>query len=116
MQLVAGSFFEEVPIGADAYVMKNIMHDWDDERCIHILKVVRKAMKPGARVILCESLIEKNEPANFAAIADVQMFMVCDDGRERGRAELEQLLRAAGFRPGRVLPSPTVSVIEGIAE
>jgi hypothetical protein len=73
-------------------------------------------MKPGGRLVLCESLIEKNDPANFAAISDVQMFMVCDDGRERGRAEFASLLRAAGFGLGRVLPSPTVSVIEGIAE
>jgi hypothetical protein len=116
MQLMPGSFFAEVPIGADAYVLKNVMHDWDDARCLHILGVMRKAMKPGARIILCESLVEKNDAESLAAIADVQMLMASDDGRERGRAELERLLTSAGFRLGRVLPSPTVSVIEGIAE
>jgi hypothetical protein len=115
MELVPGSFFDTVPIGADAYLLKNVLHDWDDARSLQILGNVRRAMQPGGRLILCESLVEKNDANGLAAMADVHMLMVCDDGRERSRAELAALLTASGFRPGRVLPSPTVSVIEGIA-
>jgi hypothetical protein len=116
VQLVPGSFFDAVPIGADAYVLKNILHDWDDARSLHILGVVRKAMQKRQRLILCETLTERNDVAGLGALADLQMMAVCGDGRERSRDEYAELLAKSGFRVGRVLPSPTVSVIEAIAE
>jgi hypothetical protein len=115
VELVPGNIFAEVPIGADVYTLKNILHDWDDARSLQILGVVRKAMKPGARLLVCEVLTERNDPHSLGALSDVHMMMVCSDGRERSRQEYAELLTQSGFRPGRVLASPMVSVIEGIA-
>ena len=70
--------------------------------------------QPGQRLVLVEATIERNQVA-LAAWADVHMMVVCDEGRERSRAELEALLAAAGFRPARFYPSPMLAVLEGIA-
>jgi hypothetical protein len=114
-ELVPGNIFAEVPIGADAYTLKNVLHDWDDARSLQILGVVRKAMKPGARLLVCEMLTERNDPYGLGVLSDVHMMMVCSDGRERSRQEYADLLTKSGFRPARVLASPMMSVIEGIA-
>jgi hypothetical protein len=113
VRLEPGNFFASVPSGADAYLLKNILHDWDDARCRDILRTVRKAMQPGQRVLLVESLLERNDTTNLAALADLQMMMVCSEGRERSAGELNQLLRDSGFAPARVFTYPTVSVVEG---
>jgi len=72
-------------------------------------------MQSGQRLLLVESLIERNDADNFAALADLQMMMVCSDGRERSAGELHQLMRDSGFTPGRVFTYPTVCVVEGHA-
>jgi hypothetical protein len=114
VQLVAGSFFDKVPAGCDAYLMKNVLHDWDDAACARILGVCRRAMEPGTRLLLVETLLEKNA-LHFGALADVQMMTVCSDGRERSRAEFERLLGAAGFKLARVFDTPTLAVLESLA-
>lgn len=111
----AGNFFEKVPEGADVYTMKNILHDWGDAQCKVILGAVRKAMKPSAKLLLVESLLGRDDVNNPAALADVQMMMVCDDGRERTLDEFRALLEATGFRLGRAWPTATDSLIEGVA-
>ena len=115
-RLVPGSFFEAVPPGCDAYMMKNILHDWDDARSLHILGKVRAAMQPGQRLLICEGLID-DPHTDGVTLADLQMMVVCSDGRERTRAEYEALLQQSGFRRGRVLPTayPTTWVIEALA-
>jgi hypothetical protein len=115
VQLVAGSFFERVPAGADAYLLKNVLHDWDDARCRTILGVCRAAMKPGARLVVVEQLTGRNRTDSFGALGDLQMMVACDDGRERSREDFRALFEGAGFAFGRVFESPTMSVIEGLA-
>jgi hypothetical protein len=114
VELVAGSFFESVPPGCDAYILKHVLHDWDDARCGRILDTCRSAMRPGSRVLLVELSTEKNE-VSFAALLDVQMMIHCG-GRERSGAELGSLLRNSGFRTARVFRTPMLSIIEGIAD
>jgi O-methyltransferase len=116
VELLVGSFFEGVPAGADAYLLKNILHDWDDARSLQILGVVRRAMQAGQRLLVIEWITERNDSAALGALSDVQMMTVCNEGRERGRRELEQLLGQGGFRVTRVFPSPTVSVVEAVAD
>ena len=113
--LQAGSFFESVPRGADAYLLKNILHDWDDERSSLILRNVRGAMKPGERVLIVEMLVTKNDTTGLGPLADVQMMVICGNGRERSAEELQALLHDAGFAKGRVFTYPTVSIVEGRA-
>ncbi len=115
VRLVPGSFFDSVPVGCDAYLLKNVLHDWDDARCAKILSNVRSAVSPGGRLLLVESLLERNEWNNVAAVGDLQMMVVCDEGRERGREEFSRLMTATGFCPARVFTTPSVSIIEGIA-
>jgi hypothetical protein len=115
VQLVPGNFFARVPTGADAYVLKNVLHDWDDERALAILKTVRAAMAPGARILIAETLCEPNQTDGFAPFSDVQMMVVCDEGRERSQEEYRRLLGKAGVTPGRIFESPIVSVMEGRA-
>ncbi|HEX2914360.1 MAG TPA: methyltransferase [Chloroflexia bacterium] len=114
-RLVAGDFFESVPAGADAYIMKFILHDWDDEHCLQILRNCRKAIQPGGRLLVVEQLIPAgNEPA-FSKILDLEMLAILV-GRERTAAEFEQLFEESSFRLSRVIPAPAdFSIIEGIA-
>jgi predicted protein tyrosine phosphatase len=114
-ELVVGNFFDKVPSGADAYVLKNIMHDWDDTSATKILRTVRDAAKPGAKVVICESIVERGSRDPKGTLADIQMMVGCSNGRERGVDEMRSLFRGAGFELGRVFPYPTISVIEGVA-
>lgn len=115
-ELVAGSFFEAVPSGCDAYLLKNILHDWDDRRSLQILGNVRRAMQPGRRLIVCEGLID-DPRTDGVTLADLQMMVVCAGGRERSRDEYGRLFAQAGFRLERALPTafPTTWIIEGLA-
>lgn len=115
IRLTPGDFFTAIPEGADAYLMKNILHDWDDATALAILAVCRRAMRPGQRLVLAEALVEPRDTTSFGVLFDLQMMVSCRDGRERSRADFERLLLASGFSPGRVFASPTTSVIEGIA-
>jgi hypothetical protein len=117
VELVAGSFFDEgsVPKGADVYMLKHILHDWDDERCVAILRNCRAAMEPGARLLVIEALVE-DATEDYGALADLHMMVVCCDGRERARSEYEKLLALAGFRLDRVLEAPTpVAILDAVA-
>ena len=113
--LTPGSFFERVPSGADAYLLKNILHDWDDERCVAILRNVRAALGEGGRVLIAESVLERYSQDPIAAPADLQMMVACSDGRERSQAEYENLLAKSGLKLARRFSFPTISVIEGVA-
>jgi len=113
VELAPGNFFDSVPSDCDAYLLKNVLHDWDDEHCARILDTCRSAMRPGDKLLIVEFVVEKNEVA-FPALMDVAMLTQCG-GRERTRAEFERLLRASGFRMARVFDTPGQSIIEGIA-
>ncbi|HEY1956982.1 MAG TPA: methyltransferase [Polyangiaceae bacterium] len=115
VELAPGSFFDEVPSGCDAYMMKNILHDWDDATSTRILKVVRRAMQPGQRIILVEMIVDRLARDVVGTQVDLQMMIACDEGRERSVDELAKLFAASGFRFTRVFPFPTVSIIEGEA-
>lgn len=114
VELVPGSFFDSVPSGADAYLLKNILHDWDDARSTKILQNCRAAMSHGQRIVVVEAIVE-DDTKNFGALLDLQM-MVVGEGRERSRADFERLLRMSGFRLARTFDAPTpIAIIEGIA-
>lgn len=114
-ELVPGSFFDSVPRGCDAYVMKHILHDWDDERCIAILKNCRSVMEAGGRLLVIEALVEETTD-DYGALADLHMMIVCCDGKERGREQYARLLAQSGFRLARVMEAPTpVAILEAIA-
>lgn len=100
--LVEGDIFGEFSASADVYLLKTVLHDWDDDTCLRILGTVHSAMPPGATIVIIEYLQERNVPSYPASMNDLQMAVICDRGRERSRAELQDLLRRAGFTPTTV--------------
>ena len=112
-QVIGGSFFESVPEGANAYLMRHIIHDWDDEKATKILKNVHRAMGKDGRVLVVEGVIlPGNEPA-FGKLLDLHM-MVVPGGKERTEAEYRKLFEGAGLRLTRIVPTKAeVSVVEG---
>ena len=115
VELVEGDLFGEVPAGADVYVLKSVLHDWDDATCARILRTVRAAMRPGARLVVIEQIQERNRPHPLASSTDVLMLIQTDDGRERSRRELRDVLARAGLRPGRIKRAGAVALIEATA-
>jgi hypothetical protein len=114
VEVSIANFFESVPIGADTYILKNVLHDWDDEQSRAILRNVRRSVPSGGRVLIVEMLVERTDTAGIGPMVDLQMMMVCSDGRERGLSDFERLLRDTGFTPGRVFAHPSMAVIEGL--
>ena len=111
-ETVAGDFFESVPAAGDAYVMKHIIHDWDDDRAAAILSNIKKARKAGGRVILLESVLQPGNAADFGKLIDLEMLLV-PGGRERTAAEFEALFAKAGLSLTRIVPTESpLSVIE----
>src|SRR5437879_2669041 len=107
-ELVSGSFFESIPAGHDAYLLKNIVHDWNDEKAAIFLATCRKAMKPDACLLLVEQIVparaEDSPPSRRIFMVDVQMLVMLA-GRERTEDEYRELLRAAGLRLTQVIPT-----------
>ncbi len=115
LELATGDFFAKVPSGGDAYMMKHIIHDWDDERAITILKNIKKAMNPGARVLVIESVIADGNGQDFGKLLDIEM-LVSPGGKERTAAEYEDLFRRSGLRLTRIVRTKSpYSVIEAVA-
>jgi hypothetical protein len=113
VERVGGSFFEKVPGGADAYLMKHILHDWNDADCVRILKRIHEAASPGAKLLLVEAVLEPGNAPQFAKVLDIEMLVITHGGKERTLEEWKQLLDASGFRFLRVVPTAApASVIE----
>ncbi|MCC6527540.1 MAG: hypothetical protein IT373_33140 [Polyangiaceae bacterium] len=112
--LAPGNFFESVPRGADAYLLKNILHDWDDARAVQVLGNVRRAMEPGHKLLVVEDIVETNQSHGLGPVADVHMMIVCSGGRERSRAEFARLFESAGFSLARVFAAQPIAVLEGV--
>jgi len=102
----SGDFFTAVPAGGDAYIMKHIIHDWDDEQALTILRNIRRQLdgRPQGRVILVESVIPADSSPNFGKLIDLEM-MLMPGGRERTEAEFTSLFERAGFSQVRVVPT-----------
>lgn len=116
-EVVFGDFFESVPAGGDLYVMKSIVHDWDDARALRLLANCRRAMRADARLLIVDLVlpprVDRAEPARTIVMSDVNM-LVNTGGRERTREELESLLARAGLRTTAVVPIETTFGYHGI--
>jgi O-methyltransferase domain/Dimerisation domain len=115
VQLALGSFFEEVPAGGDAYVLKHIIHDWCDHDALRILRNVRRAAACGAKLLLIETVIPDDHGEFRGKLTDVAM-LVFNGGRERTAQEYRRLLDNAGFEMVEVLGTGTeFSIVEASA-
>jgi hypothetical protein len=114
IHLVAGDFFESIPGGADAYVLRHIIHDWDEDKAIRILTNVRQAIGEDGRLLVVESVIPAGNEPFFGKLLDVTMLVI-PGGQERTEQEYRDLFGKAGFRLARIVPTAAeVSVIEGV--
>ena len=112
--MVGGDFFASVPGGGDLYVLKAIIHDWDDRRCEAILKNCHRSMARGGKLLLVEMVIPRDDSPHFGKFLDLVM-MVMNGGRERTEGEFRSLLAASGFKLTRVIPNRSpVCLIESV--
>ena len=113
-QYVAGDMFVDVP-PADAYLMKMVLHDWNDEECIQILKVIHHLVSPNGRIFLAEYVIPNIDTPHFSKLFDIHM-LCWGTGQERTTEQYAALLQSAGWRfeAGWLPSSGTIRVIEGV--
>jgi hypothetical protein len=116
VEKVSGDFFSSVPEGADAYMMKHIIHDWDDERAIRILRNINRAMSADARVLIIETVVPEGNEPHYSKVLDLEM-LTSPGGVERTAREYRELLAAAGLRLTRIIPTKSpFSIIEAVRE
>jgi len=109
----SGDFFAAVPKGCDAYIMKRVLHDWDDEQCAKILANCRAAMREKGRVLVAESVILPGNDTDRGKLLDMQMLVM--GGRERTKQEFASVFRAAGLKLTRVVSTKCpLSIVEGV--
>jgi hypothetical protein len=109
-EIIGGDFFQEVPAGADAYLLKGIIHDWNDEAALKILKNCRRAIHPDGRLLVQEAVLTLS--ATPTTVLMDMLMMVLTSGRERTESEFQSLLQEAGFSMVQVIREAGVSIIE----
>ena len=113
-ELVGGDFFQSVPPGADAIILKWIIHDWNDDQSVAILKNCHRALPDNGKLILVEAVVPASNEPHFSKFIDLNM-LVMTGGRERTESEFRKLYEDSGFKLTRVVPTESpFSVIEGV--
>jgi hypothetical protein len=102
--LVAGDFDQAVPAGGDAYILKHIIHDWDDERRLKILGNIRRAMADGGKLLVVEMIVLPGNEPHLGKLQDLEMLLF-PGGIERTEAEFRSLFALAGFELTRIVPT-----------
>ncbi|MDZ7970837.1 MAG: methyltransferase [Nostoc sp. DedSLP03] len=114
-QLVGGSFFEAVPEGGDAYLLREVVHLFDDERAIAALKRCHQAMKEQGRLLVIERVMSPEYETFTSKFSDVHLLVMCFPGRVRNKAEFQDLFESAGFKLTKIIPTKTdMCIIEGV--
>jgi hypothetical protein len=113
VEKVSGDFFQSVP-AADAYIMKHIIHDWDDEKSLTILKNIHAAMKGDGRVLIVEVVVPDGNEPHYSKLLDLEM-LASPGGAERTASEYRELLAQAGFEMTQIIPTKSpYSIVEGV--
>ena len=109
-----GSFFDSIPVRADAYMMKYIIHDWDDARATTILENCVESMNPGGKVLVVDYVIPEDNEAHIGKLLDIEMLVMAG-GSERTRTQFEDLFSTAGLRLTQIVPTATpLCMVEGM--
>ncbi|MDQ4010420.1 MAG: methyltransferase [Actinomycetota bacterium] len=116
-KVVSGDFFDSVPDGGDAYLLSNIIHDWDDDHAVQILSTCRAAMADTACVLLAELVLPEAAAPSMGKLADLEMLVMTTGGRQRTEAEYQALFSRARLRLTRVVPSTgMISLVEAVPD
>jgi SAM-dependent methyltransferase len=114
-QAIGGNFFEAVPAGADAYMMSQVIHDWDDAHAVQILQACHRVMDANAKLLVIDLVISPGNEPDFTKLMDINMLVMSPNGRERTAADFERLFAQAGFKLLQAVPTPASSfIMEGI--
>lgn len=115
VETIGGDFFKDIPVEADIYLMKFILHDWNDEQSETILKNLSEHAKPGAKVLLVETVVEEDDNApSLSKTMDLNM-LVMTGGKERTEKEYAELFEKTGFKLTRIIPTPSpLQIVEAI--
>lgn len=112
--VLGGSFFDHVPGGADAHLLRQVLHDWDDAHAVRILRNTRRAIPTEGRVLVIDALIPDGAQPDASKLFDLNMLLMLG-GRERTRAEMAAIFHEGGFRLSRVVPTRDGrAIVEGI--
>lgn len=113
-EIAGGDFFADMPTG-DVYVLKRILHDWDDAACVRLLNACREAMSDQSRILVVDTVVPPGNDPHPSKTSDLAMMIVFD-GKERTEDELAELFTQSGLKLNRVIPTPgTLSIVEAVA-
>ena len=114
LELVSGDFCKDIPVRADVYMLKHIIHDWYDDTCTTILHHIRQYMPDNGRVLIIDSVIPLGNEPHMKKVLDIEM-LIAPGGVERTAEEFETLLNNSGFRLNRIIPTASAnSIIEAV--
>jgi hypothetical protein len=115
VRIESGDFFKELPSGADAIIMKHIVHDWDDDSARRILQTCHDALGPRGKMLIVDAVVPPVNVPHYGKLLDLQMLVLSPRGRERTKTEFAKLLSGAGFRLARVIATKSpLSVVEAV--
>jgi SAM-dependent methyltransferase len=115
VRIESGDFFKELPSGADAIIMKHIVHDWDDDSATRILQACHRALGARGKVLIVDPVVPPSNTPHYGKLLDLEMLVLTPRGRERTKSEFAKLLRGAGFRLSRVIATEgPLSIVEAV--
>jgi SAM-dependent methyltransferase len=115
VRIESGDFFKELPSGADAIIMKHIIHDWDDESAMRILQTCHRALGERGKVLIVDPVVPPSNKPHYGKLLDLEMLVLTPRGRERTRSEFAELLRSADLRISRIIATNgPLSIVEAV--
>jgi hypothetical protein len=115
VERVPGDLFGQIEARADVYVLKWILHDWNDDACVQMLGNVKATMPPGSRVVTIDQRLNPDFASPITAMVDLHMLVECEGGRERTPEEVHRLMGQVGLKPGKVRDAGLQMLVEGVA-
>jgi hypothetical protein len=105
IEVTDGNFFDQIPQGGDLYILKNILHDWGDEKATSILKNIYNVMASGSKLLIIESIIKNNNKYSYGKMIDILMLLGTEDGKERTLDEFNAIFKKSGFETNKIIPT-----------
>jgi SAM-dependent methyltransferase len=112
-EIITGDFFKSMPGSGDLYLLKNIIHNWDNEQSADLLKKICQVIRPDGRLLIIEMVVPSGNEPSLAKLLDIQMMATMSGGKERTREEYRDILERSGFTLTRIVPTiAPISLIE----
>ncbi|MEI7663858.1 MAG: methyltransferase [Bacteroidota bacterium] len=104
-QIVAGDFFHAIPIHGDLFILKNVLHNWSDEQCVELLKIINRVMENHSTLLIIDMVVPPGNKPSLSKLLDIQMMASMKGGKERTAVEFTELLGKSGFSLNRIIPT-----------